>query len=110
MDGASHRGVEQRRRKPPVDHADGVVMVLLRLNAEDDAAFADLLDVEPHQLRNRWRRQGAIGDGAQKRGTPQRQGSLTDANGILPGDRAFAFHVVLVVTRQTARSVWSAMH
>jgi hypothetical protein len=97
MDGASHGGVEQCRRKPSVDHTDGVVVVLLRLNAEDDAAFADLLDVEAHQLRDRRRRQGAIGDRAQKRSARQRQGSPAHASGILPGDRAFAFHVALAV-------------
>src|SRR5205807_3448723 len=35
VDGASHRRIEQRRRQAAVDHADGVVVELLRLDGED---------------------------------------------------------------------------
>src|SRR5207253_1302747 len=61
-----------------------VLVVLLRLDHDDRAAVADLLDVEAHQLCDGRRREPTLRDGAQKGGAWHRERRLAEGSRILP--------------------------
>src|ERR1700693_2213705 len=91
-----------------MDHADGVVVVLLRRDGEDHAPFVDLNDVEAHQLRDRRRRDPALHDRPQERGTRERERRLGGDRGILPGHRASALDFTHAQASSLPRAVFSA--
>ena len=66
MDGAAHRGVEDRRDDPTVNGAERVVVLLARLEGEDDEARRDEGRREADEVRNGRRRQLSARDPVQE--------------------------------------------
>src|ERR1044072_3520903 len=91
VDGAAHRRVEQRRGEPAVDHADRVVVVLLRRDREHRAALRDLDELEPEQDRHRRRRDLARSDPVHVLQARQALGPGRGGDWVIPGDRALAW-------------------